>query len=130
MNPDVPAPDDVTTRLVGRDPRAPPDRPGLRRPAATSSTLRGRCAPRAARSPTSRCDRPPGSGVVDSWTLVHRAPRPDVETPYVVARVRLDEGPILLTQLLGEHDWTIDDEVVVDWHDLADGRSLPVFRRP
>ena len=72
-----------------------------------------------------------GTGVVDSFTVVHRAPVEDLEVPYVIARVRLDEGPILLTRLEGRADpgsWHIDDRVTVDWVDLADGRALPVFR--
>ena len=68
-----------------------------------------------------------GTGVVDSFTVVHRGPRPDVETPYVIARVRLDEGPLLLTRLTAGRDWSIGDPVTVDWVDLPDGRALPVF---
>ncbi len=37
-----------------------------------------------------------GRGTLDSFTVVERA-LPGFSTPYVVARVRLDEGPILLT---------------------------------
>ncbi|MCL3819621.1 Zn-ribbon domain-containing OB-fold protein [Aeromicrobium wangtongii] len=70
-----------------------------------------------------------GAGVVDASTVVHRAPRPDVEVPYTVARVRLAEGPILLTRLTGGNDWTIGDAVAVGWVDLPDGRALPVFHR-
>lgn len=70
-----------------------------------------------------------GAGVVDACTVVHRAPRPDVEVPYTVARVRLAEGPILLTRLTDGNDWTIGDAVTVDWLDLPDGRALPVFHR-
>ena len=72
-----------------------------------------------------------GGGVVDSFTVVHRAPVRDLDVPYVIARVRLDEGAILLTRLEGRTDpgsWHIDDRVAVDWVDLADGRALPVFR--
>lgn len=36
-----------------------------------------------------------GSGTVDSFTIVHHA-----EEPYVLARVRLTEGPIVLTHLI------------------------------
>ncbi|XRQ09567.1 Zn-ribbon domain-containing OB-fold protein [Actinomadura welshii] len=70
-----------------------------------------------------------GRGVVDSFTVVHRAPRPDLAVPYVIARVRLDEGVVLLTRLQ-ERDpdaWRIDDKVQVTWVDLDDGRALPVF---
>jgi uncharacterized OB-fold protein len=71
----------------------------------------------------------PGTGVVDTFTVVHRGPRPDVAVPYVIARVRLDEGPIVITQLVGRdvEAWTIGDAVAVEWHDLDDGRALPVF---
>lgn len=70
-----------------------------------------------------------GTGVVDSFTVVHRAPRPELSVPYVIARVRLDEDVILLTRLEGRQpqDWRIDDRVRVDWVDLADGRALPIF---
>lgn len=66
-----------------------------------------------------------GAATVDTYTVVHRAPRPDVATPYVVARVRLAEGPILLTRLPEEP--AIGDHVSVAWVDLPDGRALPVF---
>lgn len=70
-----------------------------------------------------------GLGVVDASTVVHRAPRPDVEVPYTVARVRLAEGPIMLTRLVGSNDWTIGEAVTAGWIDLPDGRALPVFTR-
>lgn len=70
-----------------------------------------------------------GTGAVDTFTVIHRAPRPGVEVPYTVARVRLAEGPILLTQLTDSTDWTIGDAVTVGWVDLPDGRALPVFNR-
>lgn len=70
-----------------------------------------------------------GVGVVDAFTVVHRAPRPDVEVPYALARVRLAEGPLVLTQLVSaEPDvWTTGHRVRVAWVDLPDGRALPVF---
>ncbi len=68
-----------------------------------------------------------GTGTVDSYTVVHRAPRPDVPVPYVVARVRLAEGPILLTQLEQSDHWAIGDPVTLAWADLEDGRALPIF---
>ncbi|MGH1564948.1 Zn-ribbon domain-containing OB-fold protein [Mumia sp. DW29H23] len=74
-----------------------------------------------------------GTGVVDTFTVVHRAPRADVAVPYVIARVRLVEGPVLLTRLEGRDDpetWSIGDPVVVTWTDLPDGRALPSFLPP
>ena len=73
-----------------------------------------------------------GSGVVDSFTLVHRAPRPELATPYALARVRLAEGPIVLTRLEPAEPaggWQIGDAVRVAWTDLPDGRALPHYRR-
>jgi uncharacterized OB-fold protein len=69
-----------------------------------------------------------GSGVVDTWTVVHRAPGPDLETPYTIARIRLAEGPVVLTRLDGA-DWAIGERVAVHWLDLDDGRALPLFHR-
>jgi uncharacterized protein len=71
-----------------------------------------------------------GRGTVDSWTVVHRAPRPDVALPYTVVRIRLDEGPILLSVLddpPGAPEPILGTPVVVAWTDLPDGRALPVF---
>ncbi len=72
-----------------------------------------------------------GNGVVDTFTVVHRAPRAGVETPYLVARVRLDEGPVLLTNLVEveprDDAVSIGTRVTLSWRDLPDGRALPVF---
>ncbi len=40
-----------------------------------------------------------GEAVVDSFTVVHRAPRPDVDVPYVIAYIRLREGAVMLSRL-------------------------------
>lgn len=70
-----------------------------------------------------------GRATVDSFTVVHRAPRPDEPVPYVIARVRLADGVVVLTRLEGRDPdgWRIDDPVRVGWVDLPDGRALPVF---
>lgn len=71
-----------------------------------------------------------GDGTVDTFTVVHRAPRLDLVVPYTIARVRLAEGPLLLTRLTDDGaGWRIGDPVTVDWVDLPDGRALPIFRR-
>jgi uncharacterized OB-fold protein len=67
-----------------------------------------------------------GHARVVSHTTVHRAPSPAFPPPYVLALVRLDEGPQLLTAVDG--DVRCDDAVVLDWRPLPDGRHLPVFR--
>jgi uncharacterized OB-fold protein len=69
-----------------------------------------------------------GDGVVDAFTVVHRG-LPGYDAPYVVARVRLAEGPVLLANLV-EADvdaWSCDVPVTVVWHALGDGRHLPLF---
>ena len=74
-------------------------------------------------------DEVSGTGTVDTFTVVHRASRPDLVTPYVVARVRLAEGVLVLTRLEARDPdaWRIDDPVGVGWIDLPDGRALPIF---
>jgi uncharacterized OB-fold protein len=67
-----------------------------------------------------------GQATVDAWTTVVRAAGPDLIPPYVVARVRLNEGPLLLTRLVGP-DMRCGQPVTVAWLPLADGRHLPVF---
>lgn len=71
-----------------------------------------------------------GTGVIDTYTVVHRAPRPGVATPYTLGRVRLAEGVLLLTWLEGREagTWHIGEPVQVSWSPLPDGRALPVFR--
>jgi len=70
-----------------------------------------------------------GRGVVDACTTVHRAPAPGFEPPYVVARIRLAEGPVMLSNVVGANPdgVRIGDPVVLDWRPLPDGRALPVF---
>jgi uncharacterized OB-fold protein len=73
--------------------------------------------------------RASGVATIDTWTVVHRAPAPDVEVPYVVARVRLAEGPVLLTNLVdvSADELAIGRAVRLAWRALPDGRQLPVF---
>lgn len=70
-----------------------------------------------------------GVGTVDSCTVVELAPSPAFVPPYVVARVRLAEGPVLLTNVVDTppYEVRIGDEVRLRWRELPDGRALPVF---
>ena len=70
-----------------------------------------------------------GTGVVDACTVVMRSPSPDHEPPYVVARVRLPEGVILISNIETTEPETvaIGDAVRLGWRALDDGRALPVF---
>lgn len=72
-----------------------------------------------------------GRGTIDSFTVVHRG-LPGFQAPYVVARVRLEEGVVLLTSILAADDAArdalrCDQPVQLAWRPLADGRHLPVF---
>lgn len=69
-----------------------------------------------------------GRGSVYSFTVVHRAPRPGFDPPYVLAVVDLDEGLELMTNLVGvEPDAvSIGQRVRVEWRRFA-GVTLPMF---
>ena len=71
-----------------------------------------------------------GNGIVDSFTVVHRAPSPAFTAPYVIARVRLSEGPTLLTRIIDaeESELACDHPVALAWEALSDGHQLPVFQ--
>lgn len=70
-----------------------------------------------------------GRGVVHSFTVIHRAPRPDVAVPYVVAIIELEEGVRLLSHVVDcePDEVRCDQPVSVRWRPGADGRPLPVF---
>ncbi len=70
-----------------------------------------------------------GRGIVASYTVVHRAPDPRFETPYVVAVVDLvDEGWSMMTNIVGTpgEEVTIGMPVEVSWIEF-EGDTLPAF---
>lgn len=67
-----------------------------------------------------------GHGHVYSMTTVRIPVLPDLPPPYVVALVQLDEGPRLLTNLVGHG--AIGDRVRLRWQE-RDGLVLPLFQR-
>ncbi|MGH3263085.1 MAG: Zn-ribbon domain-containing OB-fold protein [Trebonia sp.] len=73
-----------------------------------------------------------GTGTVDTWTVVHRAPAEGIEVPYIVARVRLAEGPVVLSNLVDvpSGEALAGRPVALAWRELSDGRQLPVFTVP
>ncbi len=75
-------------------------------------------------------DEAQGTGVVYSCTTVHRSPAPVPAAPYVVALVRIAEGPVLLTNIVGcdPADVRCDLPVTLTWEPVEDGRNLPLFR--
>lgn len=74
-----------------------------------------------------------GRATVESMTTVHRAPTPALrdKTPYMVASVVLEEGPRMITNIVGPEAMsiTIDDQVTVTFVTDEAGRTLPMFRR-
>jgi uncharacterized OB-fold protein len=73
-----------------------------------------------------------GTGQIDSYTINHQAWMPDLEVPFVIARVRLDgiPGVYLTTNIVGSpvDAINIDDPVQVVFEE-QDGIWFPLFQR-
>ncbi len=73
-----------------------------------------------------------GRGVVYSFTIVHRPTLPafQAQIPYNVAVVHLEEGPFMVTNLVGcaTDQIRIGMAVVVEFDDISPTVSLPKFR--
>lgn len=71
-----------------------------------------------------------GRGVVFSYAVMHQAYHPAFEVPYAVVVVELDEGPRMLTNLVGvpPGNVAIGMPVVVTFEDVTAEVSLPKFR--
>jgi uncharacterized OB-fold protein len=74
-----------------------------------------------------------GQGVIQSFSIVHRAPLPVFGTsgPYVIALVDLDEGPRMFANVIGDgaHEVSIGDRVTVVFEERGDGAKVPQFSR-
>lgn len=76
-----------------------------------------------------------GRGTIISWTIFHRQYLPAYPVPYNVIAVRLQEGPVIISNLEGESpdgSW-IGEPVVLVYAQMPDGVTLPRFkleRRP
>jgi uncharacterized protein len=71
-----------------------------------------------------------GAAVVHAVTVEHKPAAMDEEEPYVIALVELDEGPRLMTNVVGcaPDDVRVGMAVHVTWEALEDGRHLPLFK--
>jgi len=73
-----------------------------------------------------------GTGRVYTFAVYHVAFHPGfaADLPYTVAVVALDEGPRLLTNIVGcrPEEVRCDMAVAVDWEDIDEGITLPKFR--
>ena len=67
-----------------------------------------------------------GGGTVYSLSEVHMAPSPEIETPYLVAIVELDEGPRFMTNIVNGR-CGIGDRVRLLWRDRDGKPPVPVF---
>lgn len=71
-----------------------------------------------------------GLGTVHSLTTVRRQIRPELEPPYDVALIDLDEGPRLLAGLTEEPGATaMGDRVEVVWRERDGKPPLAMFRK-
>ena len=74
-----------------------------------------------------------GSGIVTTYTIVHQSPFEafDSHTPYVLAIVQLDEGPTMLTNIVGTGamEVSIGDLVRVRFEQRNGWTVLPQFER-
>jgi uncharacterized protein len=74
-----------------------------------------------------------GRGRVHTFTVTHQNQAPGFreDLPYVMAYVELDEGPRVLTNVVGiaPDEIRIGMAVVVEFEELGDGLALPKFRK-
>jgi hypothetical protein len=73
-----------------------------------------------------------GTGVIDTYTINHQKWAPDMEVPFVIARVRLDDAPdvFLTTNIVGcpVEEVDIDQPVRVTFEEQA-GLWYPLFEK-
>ena len=73
-----------------------------------------------------------GRGSVYTYTVIHRGPTPayQADAPYVIAHVELEEGPRVISNLIGVDpaQVRIGMPVEVVFEDVADGWTLYKFR--
>ncbi len=74
-----------------------------------------------------------GTGKVETFVIAHRpSPGFEEEVPYAIAVVTLDEGPRMMTNLVGVEQTpqaiSADMSVEIVYHDVSDEITLPKFR--
>ena len=71
-----------------------------------------------------------GRGIILSWAIFHRQYLPAYPVPYNVVAVRLEEGPVIISNLEGDVPagaW-IGYEVLMTYVKMPDGITLPRFK--
>ena len=75
-----------------------------------------------------------GRGTVYSLTTVHLKVLEELDPPYLVGLIELEEGPVLLSRMVAADGSpladgiAIGDPVAVAWHQREGAPPLPVFR--
>lgn len=76
--------------------------------------------------------RASGYGAVLSWTVMHAPVSPAYaeDVPYVIALVRLQEGPVMMSRITGCDPSAVKSgmPVEVTFRECADGITLPEYR--
>jgi hypothetical protein len=88
------------------------------------------CARCQATSPTWEASA--GRGRLYSWTVVWHPPDPRFRVPYAPAVVRLDEGPFMMSAVIGCEPDALREglELAVVFHAASDDITLPYFAPP
>jgi uncharacterized OB-fold protein len=71
----------------------------------------------------------PGGGEIWSFAIYHRAFHPSLEgrTPYNVAYIRLDAGPMFISNVVGTNDLAIGQRVTAHFDDVTHEVTLVRF---
>jgi uncharacterized OB-fold protein len=73
-----------------------------------------------------------GRATLYTWSIVRQNDLPpfNEKVPYVAAVVDLDEGPRMMTNVVGcDHDdLAVGMALMVDFEDIGEGFHIPVFR--
>ena len=71
-----------------------------------------------------------GKGRVASFTVVRRGVSDAYPTPYIVALIDLDEGPRMMSHVVGvdPESVAVGDDVRVSFEDWSDEITMPVFQ--
>ena len=75
-----------------------------------------------------------GHGTVETWTVVRRpvSQAYAAETPYVIALIRLEEGPVMMSHVTGCEPDEVQSgmRVKVTFRDWSEDIAMPVFAPP
>jgi uncharacterized OB-fold protein len=81
-------------------------------------------------SQESKWEKMSGKGEVYTFIIVRVSPRPDWEVPYVLAVIKLNEGPRMVSNVIGikPEDVKIGMKVEVVYEDVTEQFTLPKFK--